>query len=138
VASEAGRAGEAGRGSLPAHLERVIARLTTLRGGSDRSLDPVLDDVVRELDAARAKSKGARGEARDAMIERLHQLDVSLADALRQRLDGRALQQLSEEADEELRPFRGRMPADAYQQSHRACVDRLLRDRAGLPTISYE
>ena len=72
------------------------------------------------------------------MIERLHQLDVSLADALRQRLDGRALQQLSEEADEELRPFRGRMPADAYQQSHRACVDRLLRDRAGLPTISYE
>jgi hypothetical protein len=140
-AGEAGRAGEAGgagRGSLPAHLERVIARLTTLRGGSDRSLDPVLDDVVRELDAARAKSKGVRGEARDAMIERLHQLDVSLADALRQRLDGRALQQLSEEADEELRPFRGRMPAEAYQQSHRACVDRLLRERAGLPTISYE
>jgi hypothetical protein len=142
--AEAGRVGgvggasEAGRESLPAHLERVIARLTTLRGGSDRSLDPVLDDVVRELDAARAKSKGVRGEARDAMIERCHQLDVSLADALRQRLDGRALQQLSEEADEELRPFRVRMPAEAYQQSHRACVDRLLRERAGLPTISYE
>ena len=137
-ASVAGRAGEAGRGSLPAHLERVIARLTTLRGGSDRSLDPVLDDVVRELDAARAKSKGVRGEARDAMIERLHQLDVSLAEALRQRLDGRALQQLSEEAEEELRSFRGRMPVEAYQQSHRACVDRLLRERVGLPTISYE
>jgi len=134
----ASKVGEAGRGSLPAHLERVIARLTTLRAGSDRSLDPVLDDVVRELDAARAKSKGVRGEARDAMIERLHQLDVSLAEALRQRLDGRALQQLSEEADEELRSFRGRMPVDAYQQSHRACVDRLLRERAGLPTISYE
>jgi hypothetical protein len=57
------------RSSLPAHLERVIARLTTLRGGSDRSLDPVLDDVVRELDAARAKSKGVRGAARDAMID---------------------------------------------------------------------
>src|SRR4029453_1841969 len=29
-----------GRGSsLPAHLERVIARLTTLRGGDDRTLD---------------------------------------------------------------------------------------------------
>ncbi|HYS24267.1 MAG TPA: hypothetical protein VEP46_01650, partial [Vicinamibacterales bacterium] len=45
------------RSSLPAHLERVIARLTALRAGSDRSLDPVLDDLVRELDAARAKSK---------------------------------------------------------------------------------
>src|SRR5262245_40648803 len=52
-AGEASRAGEAGRGSvadlsaprssLPAHLERVIARLTTLRAGNDRSLDPLLD-----------------------------------------------------------------------------------------------
>jgi hypothetical protein len=31
-----------------------------------------------------------------------------------------------------------RMPADAYQQAHRACVDRLLRERANLPTLSYE
>jgi len=40
-----------------------------------------------------------------------------------------AMQQLAVEADEELRPFRARMPAEAYQQSHRACVDRLLRER---------
>jgi hypothetical protein len=126
------------RSSLPAHLERVIARLTALRAGSDRSLDPVLDDLVRELDAARAKSKSVRGEARDALIDRLQQLDGSLVEALRQRLDDRALQQLSDEAGEELKPFRARMPADAYQQAHRACVDRLVRERAGLPTIAYE
>jgi hypothetical protein len=126
------------RDSLPAHLERVIARLTALRAGSDRALDSTLDDAVRELDAARAKSKSVRGAARDTLIERLQQLDGSLIDALRRRLDARALQQLSEEADEELKPFRARMPADAYQQSHRACVDRLLRERAGLPTIAYE
>ena len=126
------------RSSLPAHLERVIARLTALRAGSDRSLDPVLDDLVRELDAARAKSKAVRGEARDALIERLRQLDVSLVDALRQRIDARGLQQLAEEAHEELKPFRARMPAEAYQQSHRACVDRLIRERAGLPAIAYE
>ena len=126
------------RDSLPAHLDRVIARLTALRAGSDRALDSALDDAVRELDAARAKSKSVRGEARDTLIERLQQLDASLIDALRRRLDARALQQLSDEADEELKPFRARMPADAYQQSHRACVDRLLRERAGLPTIAYE
>lgn len=139
--SEAGGAGGesgAGRGSLPAHLERVIARLTTLRAGSDRSLDSALDDVVRELDAARATSKTLRGEAREALIERLHQLDASLVTTVRQRLDERALQQLSQEADDELKPFRARMPADAYQQSHRACVDRLVRERVGLPTIQYE
>lgn len=138
--SETGRAGEesAGRGSLPAHLERVIARLTTLRAGADRALDSALDDAVRELDAARAKSKTIRGEARDALIERLRHLDLALVDGLRQRLDDRALQRLSEEADEELKPFRARMPAEVYRESRRACVDRLIRERAGLPTISYE
>jgi hypothetical protein len=147
-ASEAGNPGAAGgagradlsghRSTLPSHVERVIARLTTLRGGSDRSLDGALDAAVRELDAARAASKSVRGEAREALIARLDRLDASLVDAVRQRLDERSLQRLSDEADEELKPFRGRMPAEAYQQSHRACVDRLLRERAGLPAISYE
>jgi hypothetical protein len=144
---EAGRAGEAGeesvadlsgpRSSLPAHLQRIIARLTTLRAGGDRRLDQVLDDVVRELDGTRAKAKTIRGEARDALIDRLRELDTSLIEALRGRTDQATLQQLDVEADEELKPFRARMPADAYQQSHRACVDRLLRERAGLPAIAY-
>jgi hypothetical protein len=140
VSIEAGEAGEAGRAgaSLPAHLERVIARLTTLRAGNDRTLDPILDSIIRELDAARAPAKSTRGDARDALIARLRQLDVSLIDALKRQCDDGALRQLAAEADEELRPFRVRMPADAYQQAHRACIDRLLRDRANLPTISYQ
>jgi hypothetical protein len=147
-ASGAGEAGEAGRGSgadlsgprssLPAHLERVIARLTTLRAGNDRSLDPVLEEIVRELDAARARAKSIRGDARDALIERLRQLDATLIDGLRRESDDSTLRQLAAEADEELKPFRVRMPADAYQHAHRACVDRLLRERSGLPTVSYE
>ena len=136
VSSDADPSGP--RSSLPAHLERVIARLTTLRAGSDRSLDPIFDDVVRELDAARAKAKTLRGDARDALIDRLRQLDASLIEAVRNRCDEPALRQLATEADEELEPFRARMPAEAYQQSHRACMDRLLRERAGLPTIAYE
>ena len=125
-------------GSLPAHLERIIARLTTLRAGEDRSLDAPIDAVVRELAAARAKAKTIRGDARDALLDRLRELDASLLDAVRARCDAQAMQQLAAEADEELRPFRARMPAEAYQQSHRACVDRLLRERARLPAISYE
>jgi hypothetical protein len=126
------------RSTLPAHLERVIARLTTLRAGSDRSLDPVFDDVVRELDAARATAKSIRGDARETLIDRLRQLDSSLIDALRHRCDQPTLERFAAEADQELKPFRARMPAETYQQSHRACVDRLLRERAGLPSISYE
>ena len=126
------------RSTLPVHLERVIARLTTRRGGNGRTLDPILDSIIRELDAARAMAKTVRGDARETFIERLRQLDGTLLDALRRQSDDSSLEQLAAEADEELKPFRVRMPADAYQQAHRACVERLLRERANLPTLSYE
>jgi len=143
--SETGVAGEGSgadpsgpRSSLPSHLDRVIARLTMLRGGHDRTLAPILDSIIRELDASRSRAKSIRGEARDAFIERLGQLDASLVEALRQQSDDATIRQLRAEADDELKPFRVRMPAAAYQQAHRACVNRLLRERASLPTIAYE
>jgi hypothetical protein len=112
--------------------------LTTLRAGSERWLDLMLEEVIRELDTARAKAKKVRGDEREALIEWLRQLDATLIDALRRQCDEGSLRQFAAEADEELKPFRVRMPADAYQQAHRACVDRLLRERANLPAISYE
>jgi hypothetical protein len=128
--------------SLPAHLERVIARLTTLRAGSDRppdeSLDVVLDDAVRELDAARASASALRGSARDRLLARLRALDVTLIDAVRARCDAATLQRLAAEADAELATFRERMPAEAYEQSRRACIDRLVRERARLPIVAFE
>ena len=125
-------------GSLPAHLDRVIARLTALRGGEDRSLDPVLDAIVRELDTARAAAKVLRGAARSAFGERLRALDETLLAAARAEYDDAAMQRLADEADAELTPFRDRMPRDAYDQSRRACIDRLIRDRSRLPVISYD
>ena len=134
--SGASRAGAVG--SLPAHLERVIARLTAMRAGSDRSLDTTLDTVVQALDAVRAQAKSARGEARDALLTRLTELDTLLLAALRQRCDEKTRQQLEADADEELRPYRARMPAEAYRESHRAAVDRLFRERARMPVIAFE
>jgi hypothetical protein len=138
VSVGAGEANQASGATLPAHLERVIARLTILRAGGDRTLDPILDGIIRELDAAHAKAKTIRGDAREALIERLQEVDVALIDAVRQRCDEPTLAHLEVEADEELQPFKLRMPPEAYQQAHRACMNRLLRERAGLPAISYE
>jgi hypothetical protein len=126
------------RASLPAHLERVVARLTALRAGDDRSLDAAIDATVRELDAARAGSKALRGDARQHFLARLQALDASLLDAARARCDARYLQQLGAEADAELAPFRDRMPRDAYDQSRRACIDRLIRERSRLPVVRFE
>jgi hypothetical protein len=125
------------RESLPAHLERLIVRLTALRGTPSQELGGVLDRTVRELDTLRAESKAARGDARAAMIERLRQLDAQLLEAARaDAADGVA--DAAHAADLELAAFRGRMPPDAYEQSRRACIDRLLRERFGLPDVTYE
>jgi len=125
-------------GSLPAHLDRVIARLTMVRGGEDRSLDDTVDRLVRELDAARTGAKGLRGEARAGFLERLSVLDGELIDAARRQSSAASLQQLEAEADVELAPFRDRMAREVYQRSRRAAVDRLIRERRRLPVITFD
>jgi hypothetical protein len=65
-------------------------------------------------------------------------LDGALLEAARARCDADTLSRLGEEADEELSAFRTRMPPDAYQQSRRACVARLIRERLRLPVIAFD
>jgi hypothetical protein len=124
--------------SLSAHLERVVARLTALRAGEDRSLDAALEEIVREIDVTRAGARNLRGEARQALIARLRDIDRSLLDAAYAQCDAETRAALAAEADADLAPFRGRMAAEAYQESHRAAVDRLLRERRRLPVIAFE
>jgi hypothetical protein len=146
VAGEAGSASDRGeeaasgrpRESLATHLDRVVARLVARRGGPDQSIDAALDEIVRELDAARAGSKNLRGGQRDALLDRLRELDRRLIDAARVASDEETLRRVTAEADEQLSPFRDRMPADAYAQSQRACVERLLREHARLPTLTFD
>ena len=116
----------------------MIVRLTSLRAGDDRSLDGALDAVIRELDAARAGAKGVRGVLRDRLLERLRTLERELLDAARGCLAPAVMAEIEREADAELAPFRARMPADAYQRSRAACIDRIVRDRARLPVLAFE
>lgn len=125
-------------GSLPAHLDRVIARLTILRSGEDRSLDEVLDRLVRELDAARACARGLRGEARSAFLERLGALDAELMNSARASCSAELLQQIRAEADSELAPFRERMAPTVFERSRQAAADRLIRERRRVPVITYD
>ena len=124
--------------SLPAHLDRVIARLTTLRGGNDRSLDDVLDTVIRELDGRRAEAKNLRGDARRAFVDRLSAIDTELVAAVRNQCDSATLAQLTTEAGDELAPFKDRLPGPAFAEALRAAVDRLLRERRRLPVVAFD
>jgi hypothetical protein len=124
--------------SLRAHLDRVIVRATTLRAGADRSLDDVLEAIVRELDLARGPARGLRGDARQRLIARLGELDAELVGAARARAAPDTLTALEREAEGEVAPFRGRLDAAAYARSRDACLDRLVREHFGLPVIAYE
>jgi hypothetical protein len=98
----------------------------------------VLDATVRELDSARASARRLRGGARDAFLQRLAVLDRTLVDAARSRCDAPTLQRLTAEADAELRAFRTRMPAEAYERSRVACVDRAIRERLRIPVLTFD
>ena len=125
--------------SLPAHLQRVVLRLTSARaiGGLGEEFDALIDRAARELDAARADARGVRGTARQALLERLTALDAELAAEARRSLGPAAVAELEREAGEELSSFRARMAPDAYQRVMAAAVDRLVRQRLKLPTIAF-
>src|SRR5262249_40479171 len=126
--------------SLPAHLERVVMRLTAARasGRLGDAFDGLIDRVARDLDAARAESRGLRGEARQALIAKLAAVDTELVAAARASMDEAALAGLAREAADQLGSFRQRMSADAFAKALDSAVVRLVRERFGLPTISFQ
>ena len=113
----------------------MIRRLTSARatGRLDAAFDDLLDRVARELEVAR----GARGAKRQALVERLAALDRELLAAARAGLDDASRAALAHEAEEELAGYRSAMGPDAFARAREAAIDRLLRDRAQLPTIAF-
>jgi hypothetical protein len=127
------------RESLPEHLERAVTKLTSARAGGliGQAFDAVIDGAARELDAARAARGGVRGDARQAMLDRLADLDRQLLASARDALPDDVAAVLRREVDAELAPFRPGMAADAYARAHEAAFDRLVRERLSLPIIGY-
>ena len=125
------------RKSLVSQIEGAMARLTVLRG-SDKAgplFGAALDAAVRALDSLRPDAARARGDARDELLERVAGIDDQLLNAAVQSLDDATRLSFEREADTELSPFRPRMADQAYGQSRRAAVHRLVRHHFGLPTL---
>jgi hypothetical protein len=98
----------------------------------------VLEAVVRELDARRTEARSLRGDARREFLDRLAAIDTELLTEARRQCDATTLTQLTGEADEELAPFKARLSGDAFEQSRRAAVDRLIRERCRLPVVAFD
>lgn len=125
--------------SLPEHLERVLLRLSNLRakGVLGEAFDPIVDRVSAELDVARARSGGLRGDERSATIERLAHLDAEFLDAVRVAMPAAQVTAIDADAAESLAAFRATMDADAFAAALQRARASVLRERLGLPAILF-
>lgn len=125
--------------SLPAHIDRLVARLVARRAGAGANtpLDQALDTLVRELDTLRPQAAHARGDVRTSIVRRLASIDEELQALARTHASDETRAAAARGARSDLEPFRERMTADAYATALQAATDRQLRDAAGLPHARY-
>ncbi len=126
--------------SLPEHLDRVSEKITNRRAGINPlppRYDRVLEDVTSEVSAFQDLPSPIRGDTRERVAARLVELDRVMMEAARAHADHAVLQTMRDEATEQLRPFRDRMPGDAYERALSAAIDSLLREREKLPVVSF-
>ena len=124
--------------SLPEHLDRAIAMLTTGRNGAERAFEGTLGAVARELGEMRIAASSARGAQRELLVNRLRELDTALTQAVLDDCSEPVALELRAEAEQELAPFKDRMQQDVYESALAACIERLARERFRLPTIAYD
>ena len=128
------------RQTLPAHLERVVLRLSEARarGTLGSAFDPLIDRAAAELEAARTKTAGVRGAARQELIARLAALDAELLQQARALLDSPTRTALSNEVEESLAPFRAGMAPESLARARQGAFDALVRERLRLPRIAFD
>ena len=80
--------------------------------------------------------RGVRGNARQALLARLTVLDDELLQTAHAQLDDESRAALLAEADADLASYRDRMSTEAYARARGTAVDRLLRERLGLPIVT--
>lgn len=134
------------RRSLVAHVDGIVGRLvarrtnpgTASQGGSHPELDSEILRTIERLEGLREVAAKSRGHARARLIDDLAELDRILGAAARESCPAEVRTALAHDAAADLEPFRERMPAAAYQRALDSSIDRLLRERLGLPRIAYE
>ncbi len=127
------------KASLPMHLQRAVARLSSGRasGVIGPEFDALIDRLSAQLDAARARAGGLRGDARAALVSRLEEADGEMLATASKAIAPAAMNAIVADADAELSSFHGRMTADEYARAHRGAVHNLVRQRLQLPTLRF-
>ncbi|AMY11241.1 hypothetical protein LuPra_04488 [Luteitalea pratensis] len=126
--------------SLPKHLERVLVRLSAVTATSalPSALSEAVAATISVVDACLDASRGARGEARTRIIERLVTIEHTLTQAARSSLPEARRQELLEQVRGELSPYRAQMPANAFRDAEDALSGELARRHFSLPQVRLD
>jgi len=126
------------RASLVKQIDRAIDRLGRTSGRLDQP-EPLREAIagwLGELTSLREAVKRVRGPARQELGAALGPIDARIAGQARAAAPGPMLADLTRDAERDLAAFRDRLPGAAWQHAVDVTVDRLLRDRFGLPTLT--
>jgi hypothetical protein len=93
---------------------------------------------VRAVDRLRSAAPQARGDARAALVAELMSLDRTLMERAVEVLDPVLRASAEGDARQALASYRERMAPDAYQRALRIAIERHVRDRVGLPVLTYD
>jgi hypothetical protein len=124
--------------SLSKHVERAVDRLSRAAGRVDwpEGLRAAADRLLVELASVGEAARTSRGAAREELGARLAALDADLVAAMREAAPAALVAELGRDAERDLAPFRERLTGEAWARSVTITIDRLLRDRLGLPTLA--
>ena len=126
--------------SLPKHLERILVRLSSL--GATRPLPDRLAAAVAatigDVDACLTAARGARGDARATLVERLVAIERSLTGAAVAALTQTEHATLTDQVTRELSPYRTQMPSAAFADAQAALLAELARRHFALPQLRID
>ena len=128
------------RPSLSRQLDRALDKLSRVAGRLDLA-ERFRDEVSRaitELSTIRDAARTARGDARKSLSARLPPIDEGLVARGRDAIGADAIARLRGDAEGDLASYRSRLPPDIWRRSVDRALDQLVRDRLGLPTLTFD
>ena len=90
------------------------------------------------MDACLDAARGARGDARSAILERLGAIERAMTDAASAALADTQRAELVAQVSRELSPYRGTMPPAAFHDAETALFGELVRRHFSLPQVRLD
>lgn len=125
------------RRSVSRSIERAIERLGRLAGRLELpgEFRDAVSHAIEQLSVLREELSRTRGAAREQLLERLAPIDRDLLGQARQAVAPDMLRDFTNQAEQELAPYRDRLSPEHWARAVSVTVDRSIRDHLALPVL---